>query len=211
MLQLPALGTAAISASGVTSAAESEQQKKKPAPAPSDRLRVGFIGVGNRGGGHIRTTLGMGNVDIIAICDISDRSIENAKRAISRAKAPEPKVYTGSDFAFMDMLAKENLDAVIIATPWEWHARMAVASMKSGAYTAVEVPACITLDQAWDLVNVHEETGVELMFLENGCYDRSGLAILNMTRQSVFGELLHCRCGYLHDLRGVKFNDGSCV
>ena len=150
----------------------------------------------------------MGNVDIISICDISDRSIEEAKRTISRAKAPEPKVYTGSEFAYLDMLSKEKLDAVIIATPWEWHARMAVASMKTGVYTAVEVPACLTVEQAWDLVNVHEQTGVELMFLENSCYDRDGLAILNMARQGVLGELLHCRCGYLHDLRGVKFNDG---
>ena len=202
------IGTAAISVSGMTSAAPGEQQVKKPATAPSDKLRVGFIGVGNRGGGHIRTAVGMGNVDIISICDVSDRSIEGAKRTISRAKASEPKVYTGSEFAFMEMLAKEKLDAVIIATPWEWHARMAVASMKAGVYTAVEVPACITVEQAWDLVNVHEQTGVELMFLENGCYDRDGLAILNMARQGVLGELLHCRCGYLHDLRGVKFNDG---
>src|SRR5665811_1517903 len=77
---------------------------------------------------------------------------------------------------------------VIIATPWEWHARMAVAAMKAGAYTGIEVPACTTLDEAWDLVNTHEETGVELMFLENACYGREMLAILNMVRENLFGE-----------------------
>jgi hypothetical protein len=200
------IGTAAVSSAAMTT---EKQQQKKPSTAPSDRLKVGFIGVGNRGGGHIRTTLGMGNVDIVAICDVSERSIETSKRNLARAKAPEPKVYTGSELAFLDMLSKEKLDAVIIATPWEWHSRMAVAAMKAGIYTAVEVPACITVDQAWDLVNTHEQTGVELMFLENGCYGRSEMAILNMVRQNIFGEMLHCRCGYLHDLRGVKFNDGQ--
>jgi hypothetical protein len=107
------------------------------------------------------------------------------------------------------MLHKEQLDAVIIATPWEWHSRMAVEAMKAGVYTGLEVPACITVDQAWDLVNTHEATGTHLMFLENACYGRSGLAVLNMIRQNIFGELLHARCGYLHDLRGVKFNDGE--
>lgn len=201
------IGTAAVTG-GMMKETASQQQKKKQA-APSDRLRVGFIGTGNRGGGHIRTTLGMGNVDIAAICDVSQRSIDTVMKRIAGAKASQPKVYTGSELAFMDMLENEQLDAVIIATPWEWHSRMAVAALKAGVYTGVEVPACITVDQAWDLVNTHEQTGTHLMFLENACYSRSELAILNMVRQNVFGELLHCRCGYLHDLRGVKFNDGE--
>lgn len=208
---LAGIGSAAISSAAMTPGINEPQRKKPapPSPAPSDRLRVGFIGVGNRGGGHLRTTLGIGTADIVAICDVSQRSIDTAMKRVSDAKVPAPKVYTGSELAYIDMLEKEKLDAVIIATPWEWHARMAVAAMKAGVYTGLEVPACITVDQAWELVNVHEETGVELMFLENACYGRSGLAILNMVRQNVFGELLHCRCGYLHDLRGVKFNDGE--
>ncbi len=206
---LAGIGSAAISVDNRTVAPLNQQQKKKISSVASDRLRVGFIGVGNRGGGHVRTTVRMGNVDIAAICDISERSLESARKTIANAKATDPKVYTGSEHAYMDMLAKESLDAVIISTPWEWHGRMALASMQAGVYTGVEVPACITVDQAWDLVNAHEQTGVELMFLENACYSRSGLAILNMVRQNVFGELLHCRCGYLHDLRGVKFNDGE--
>jgi predicted dehydrogenase len=204
---LAGLATAAIPVSGMQDAIQ-DKPKKKPAAAPSDRIRTGFIGVGNRGQGHLRTTLTLGKADIVSICDISDRSITGAKKLLSDSNVPEPKVYTGSEFAFHEMLAKEQLDAVIIATPWEWHARMAVASMKSGAYTGLEVPAATTIGDCWDLVNTHEETGVQLMFLENANYDRSLLAILNMVRQGVFGELLHCHCGYLHDLRGVKFNDG---
>lgn len=205
---LAGLGTAAISAGAITTPAAGVKQEKKPIPSANDRIRMGFIGVGNRGGGHLRNTINIGKADVIAICDISERSIASAKKILAKSTAPAPKVYTGSEFAFLDMLEKEHLDAVMIATPWEWHTRMAVAAMKSGAYTGVEVPCCTTLDECWDLVNVHEATGVELMFMENANYDRSVLAVLNMVRQSVFGELLHCRCGYLHDLRGVKFNDG---
>jgi hypothetical protein len=202
------LSTAAFTTAGLPEAIANEKPKKKAAPAPSDRIRAGFIGVGNRGQGHLRTCLELRKADIVSICDVSERSLTAAKKLISTANLPEPKVYTGNDFAFMEMLEKEDLDAVIIATPWEWHTRMAVASMKSGAYTGVEVPAATTIDECWDLVNTHEATGVNLMFLENANYDRAALAVLNMVRQSIFGELLHCRCGYLHDLRGVKFNDG---
>jgi predicted dehydrogenase len=200
------LATAAIPASGKPDIVADDKTKKKA--VPSDRIRTAFIGTGNRGQGHISTTLELGSADIVAICDIADRSIQGAKKLIADAGKPEPVVYTGSDLAYLDMLSKENLDAVIIATPWEWHTRMAVASMRSGAYTGLEVPAATSLQECWDLVNVHEETGVHLMFLENANYDKSLLAILNMVRQGVFGELLHCHCGYLHDLRGVKFNDG---
>ena len=202
------LTTVAFTAPGISDPVPVEKTKKKNAPASTERIRTGFIGVGNRGQGHLQTCVGLSNVEIVSICDISDRSLSAAKKIISGSNLPEPKVYTGNDFAYLEMLEKEDLDAVIISTPWEWHTRMAVASMKSGAYTGVEVPAATTIDECWDLVNTHEETGINLMFLENANYDRSFLAILNMVRQDVFGELLHCRCGYLHDLRGVKFNDG---
>jgi hypothetical protein len=203
------ISTAAISSGGIKSSDSSEQPVKKSIPSASGRIRMGFIGVGNRGRVHVDTTIKIGKADIIAICDVSEKSIASAKKILSMANVPESKVYTGSEYAYLDMLSKEKLDAVIIATPWEWHSKMAVAAMKSGAFTGVEVPAVTTLDECWDLVNTHEETGVQLMFLENANYNPAALAILNMVRQDVFGELLHCRCGYMHDLRGVKFNDGE--
>ena len=86
---------------------------------------------------------------------------------------------------------------------------MAVAAMKSGKHVGIEVPAAITVEDCWDLVNVSEQTGMECMILENVCYYRPTMALLNMVREGVFGELLHCQCGYQHDLREVKFNDGK--
>lgn len=172
-------------------------------------VRAGFIGVGSRGRSHVHDTLSIPNVEIVAICDIQQNSIDEANKIILGKGRKEPKIYTGSERAFEDMLRNEQLDSVIIATPWEWHVPMSVASMKAGVpYTAVEVSAANTLEECWDLVNTHEETGNKLMILENVCYRRDVMAVLNMVRTNLFGELIHCRCGYEHDLRSVKFNDG---
>jgi predicted dehydrogenase len=172
-------------------------------------VRTGFIGVGSRGRGHINDSLSLKNIEITAICDIQQTSLDSAAKIFAGKGIKQPKIYTGSDHAFRDMLEHETLDAVIIATPWEWHVPMSVASMRSGIpYTAVEVSAANTLEECWDLVNVHEETGKEIMILENVCYRRDIMSVLNMVRNGLFGELIHCRCGYEHDLRSVKFNDG---
>src|SRR5690606_545869 len=107
------------------------------------------------------------------------------------------------------LLELRDVDAVIIATPWLWHARMATDAMKAGKYAGVEVSAANTMEECWDLVNVHEQTGSHVMILENVNYRRDVLAVLNMVKQNLFGELLHFRCGYQHDLRNIFFNDGK--
>ncbi len=206
---LAGVGTATLSSGAMAGSGEETQARQRRQRSTMNNIRLGFIGVGNRGSSHVRNSMNVGSADIVAICDINENSLASASEMITGRDRPAPTIYTGSDFAYLDMLEKENLDAVIISTPWEWHGRMAVAAMKAGAYTGLEVPACVTLDECWDLVNTHEATGTELFFLENRNFRRNLMALLNMVRQDVFGELLHCRCAYLHDLRGVKFNDGE--
>jgi predicted dehydrogenase len=190
-------------------AQDKSKQKASAVRSPGDKLRVGLIGAGSRSQEHVRNVLYLGG-EIVALCDIQQRSIDRAKKLIADNKGNEPKVYTGSDRAFEDMLAKEQFDAVIIASPWEWHVPMSLAAMKAGVkYVGVEVSAANTLEECWDLVNVSEATGSNLMILENVCYRRDVMSVLNMVRSGLFGELLHCRCGYEHDLRDVKFNDGE--
>ena len=187
--------------------AEAKPEKKESKEPGS--IRTGFIGVGSRGRSHVNDSLGIQGVEIVAICDIRQSSIDAALKIISGKGRTLPRIYTGSEDAFKDMLNQEELDAVIVATPWEWHVPMSVASMKADVpYTGVEVSAANTLEECWDLVDAHEETGKQLMILENVCYRRDVMAILNMVRTNMFGELIHCRCGYEHDLRSVKFNDG---
>jgi hypothetical protein len=106
-------------------------------------------------------------------------------------------------------LELNDLDAVLICTPWRWHFEMAVDSMNAGKYVGLEVCGAQTIQQCWDLVDTHERTGTHLYFMENVCYRRDVMAVLNMVRQGLFGDLIHLEGGYQHDLRHVKFNDGK--
>ena len=172
------------------------------------RVRVGFIGTGMRGQWMLWLAAKYPDVEIPAICDIDDGMVSAALKIMKDNGKPEPRVYKKHDEDFLNMLEHEHLDGVYIATPWEWHHPMAVAAMKSGKHVGTEVPAALTVNQCWDLVNVSEQTEKLCMIMENVCYRRDVMAILNMVRQNLFGELLHCQGGYQHDLRHVKFNDG---
>ncbi|PXX26429.1 Gfo/Idh/MocA family protein [Arenibacter sp. ARW7G5Y1] len=175
----------------------------------SQKIRVGVIGVGLRGTNHLDNLLKRTDVLVTAICDIDKNRIDIAQDHIVKAGQKKAKAFGKNEHDYKNLLALADIDAVVIATPWLWHTKMAVDSMKAGKYTGLEVSAANTLEECWDLVNTHEETGSHLMILENVNYRRDVLAVLNMVKQNVFGELLHFRCGYQHDLRGVKFNDGK--
>ncbi|MCF7567641.1 Gfo/Idh/MocA family oxidoreductase [Sabulilitoribacter arenilitoris] len=175
----------------------------------TNKLKLAFIGVGLRGTNHLNNALIRKDVEITAICDIDPNRIKIALDKISKAGKKEPQVFGKSDYDYRNLLELKEVDAVIISTPWLWHTRMAVDTMKAGKYTGLEVSAANTLEECWDLVNTHEQTGTHLMLLENVNYRRDVLAVLNMVKQNVFGELVHFRCGYQHDLRFVMLNDGK--
>lgn len=177
---------------------------------PNDqKVRLGFIGVGLRGREHVRNSILFPQVEINAICDIDPVAVAKAQKMLRDAGRKEAVVYSKNERDFENMVKREDLDGIIIATPWEWHVPMAVSTMKAGKYAGVEVSATVTLQESWDLVNAYEKTGSHCMILENVCYRRDVMAALNMVRQGLFGELTHLECGYEHDLREVKFNDGK--
>ncbi|HQX34203.1 MAG: Gfo/Idh/MocA family oxidoreductase [Dokdonella sp.] len=173
-----------------------------------ERLRVGLIGTGLRGQVHLDELLKRDDVNVAAICDIEKFMLDTALKQFEKAGKRKPRIYTGSDEAWREMIAKARLDAVIIATPWEWHAPQAIAAMKAKVAVGCEVVAGITLEDHWQVLRVQQETGTPYMLLENVCYRRDVLATLNMVRQGLFGELVHLEGGYEHDLRAVKLNSG---
>jgi len=173
-----------------------------------DKLNIALIGVGLRGTNHLSNLLQRTDVAIVAICDIDAKRIDLCLDLIKKASQPSPKTFGKDTLDYRNLLDDASIDAVIISTPWLWHTRMAKDAMLAGKYTGVEVSAANTMEECWDLVNTHEQTGSHLMILENVNYRRDIMAVLNMVRQNVFGELLHFRCGYQHDLRFVKLNDG---
>lgn len=179
------------------------------ANSAADKLNVGMIGVGLRGTNHLQNLLRRDDVNITAVCDVDPNRINIALKEIDNAKGEKPKIFDKGDYDYRNLLELKEVDAVIISTPWLWHTRMTKDAMLGGKYAGVEVSAANTMEECWDLVNTHEQTGTHMMILENVNYRRDILAILNMVRQNVFGELVHFRCGYQHDLREVKFNNGK--
>tara|TARA_B110000902_G_scaffold176018_1_gene199732 strand:- start:2598 stop:3956 length:1359 start_codon:yes stop_codon:yes gene_type:complete len=175
----------------------------------AEKLKIGMIGVGLRGTNHLKNLLLRNDINITAICDIDPKRTKIAVDHITGSGAKKPLVFGKDDYDYRNLLELDNVDAVVISTPWLWHTLMAKDTMKAGKYTGLEVSAANTMEECWDLVNVHEQTGSHLMILENVNYRRDIMAVLNMVKQDVFGELLHFRCGYQHDLRHVKFNDGK--
>ncbi len=172
---------------------------------------MAIIGVGARGQNHVELLLRRDDVDLVAICDVDDRALNSTKEIVTKSGKKMPQVFTGDNYAWKKMLEiKGGLDGVIIATPWEWHKPMVIGSLESGLkYVATEVILGITLQDHWDVVKAAEKYNANVMMLENVCYRRDVMAVLNMVRQGLFGELIHLQGGYQHDLRQVKFNDGQ--
>ena len=202
-IQTSALASASVGLVTTTSAAPNIIK------GTDDRiLRLAVIGTGMRGRGMLNLMLDRTDCKVVALCDVDKDALAKAEAAVVKAGQAKPKTFTGSDDAYKKLLALEEVDAVYIAAPWLWHVPMSIASMKAGKYTAKEVNGAMDIQQCWDLVNTHEETGSHFMFMENVNYRRDVMAILNMVRKGMFGELTHLEGGYQHDLREVKFNDG---
>lgn len=195
-------------AAGAATAAPLSGLAKPRVWAPGERLKIGILGVGMRGQVHLKELLRRDDVAVTAICDIDPFMIDKALARFDQAGKLKPKVYTGDADAWREMYAVSGIDAVFVVTPWELHASQAIAAMRAKIAVACEVVAGIGLDDHWNVLRAQRETGTPYMLLENVCYRRDVLAVLNMARQGLFGEIVHLEGGYQHDLRAVKFNGG---
>lgn len=170
-----------------------------------DTVRIGFIGLGMRGPGAVNRMSKIEGVEIKALCDLRPEQAEKAKDLLE-GTSHNPDLYSGSDYAWKEMVDRDDLDLIYIATPWDWHTPMAVYAMEAGKHAAVEVPAAKTIDECWELVETSERTKKHCMMLENCCYDFFELLTLNMARQGFFGEIIHGEGAYIHDLLDLNFN-----
>jgi len=174
---------------------------------PIPTVRLGIVGVGHQGSSHVDSFLKLEGVEIRAICDlVPERVTKEQDKAVAAGK-PRPAGYSGTPDAFRRMCDTEDLDLVFTATPWEWHAPVCLYAMRHGKHAATEVPMAVTQDELWEMVETSEKTKRHCVMMENCCYDRTEMMILNMVRKGLFGELLHAECGYLHDLRELKLTD----
>ncbi|MHC5309652.1 Gfo/Idh/MocA family protein [Myroides sp. LJL116] len=173
------------------------------------KVRVGMIAVGMRGQVHLDELLKRDDVEVIAMADPDPRMIKRAQKIVDKHNKKQPIVYGNGDYDYQNLLKRDDIDAVIISSPWEWHEQQGIESMKAGKIVGMEVCGATTLEECWNYINTYEETGVPVMMLENVCYRRDLMAIFNMVKKGKFGEMIHGTGGYQHDLRNVLFNDGE--
>jgi len=173
---------------------------------PIDKVRIGVIGIGMRGIEAVSRLLYIEGVEIKAVCDKFQDRVAQAQKIVVERGRPEPAGYADGPEDWKKLCERDDIDLVYSCTPWYLHTPNAVYAMKNGKHAAIEVPAAITLDECWQLVDTAEQTQKHCMMLENCCYDFFELATLNMARNGVFGEIMHAEGAYIHNLFAWKFN-----
>ncbi|MEU7256783.1 Gfo/Idh/MocA family oxidoreductase [Streptomyces rimosus] len=218
-LGIAGLGSGSAAAAGTgqaagaaTAAREAEAPRGKHKTmigVPFERratVRVGIIGLGNRGMGMLPLYLDIPGVRVVAVCDPVKDKAAKAVQLVTGAGQPAPAVYSKGDHDFENLVERGDLDFVYIATPWDWHFEMARAALLAGKHVGVECPAAMRMDQLWDLVDLSERTRRHCMQVENCCYGRNEMRVLRMAHAGRFGKLLHAAGAYNHDLRQLMFD-----
>lgn len=169
--------------------------------APIQQVKIAIIGVGGRGTSHVNqfAALFPDKAKITAVCDIRKERTDNAL-SILQKKGQKPVAYSGKAESWKEMVKRDDIDLVVIATPWRDHVPMAVYAMQQGKHVVIEVPAAFTLEECWQLVNTAEETQRNCMMMENVCYGDEELWVLNMVKNEVFGTLTYSEAAYIHNL-----------
>ncbi len=174
-----------------------------------DSVRVGLVGCGRRGHSLLNDLLGIEKVEVRAVCDVVPGHAASAQALCEKRKARRPEAYTNGERHYEALVARDDLDLVYLPSPWRWHVPMAVAAMEAGKHVAVEVPAALTLEDCWRLVEVSERTRRHCTMLENCNYGYEEMLVARMVKAGLFGELLHAECAYNHDLREIVFENDS--
>lgn len=161
------------------------------------KIKMGIVGLGQRGSDLIDTVMACQEAEIVAVCDVYEDRIEKAKEKVNKETGKTPEAYQ----KYTEMLKNDNVDAVLICSSWDEHISMAIESMRAGKITAMEVGCAYDVEECWELVRVYEETKVPFMMMENCCFDRFELLSLALARAGELGEIVHCHGAYSHDLR----------
>ncbi len=166
----------------------------------SEPLRIGFVGVGDQGSWHLDVALGIPGIEVPALCDVDDHYLYRAKRWVEESGRPAPRLYNRSKTDFRRLCQNEELDLVVCATSWKWHVPVLLEAMRNEINAVSEVPICLTLDEAWELIETYEKTG----YWGTLGFKNVHNSITNMIYKDLFGEIIHFESGYIHDLRLVK-------
>ena len=162
-----------------------------------EKVKIGFVGAGARGPGLLSLLLEMDDVEIVGVCELYQDRLDAMSAACKKARRKKPVATTD----YRRLLDIKGIQAIITPSSWTSHVQICLDAMEAGLYAATEVGGAVNLDQCWRLVHTSERTGKPCMLLENCCYGRDELAVLNMVKKGMFGEVVHAEGGYRHDLR----------
>lgn len=174
---------------------------------PMERVRIGFIGVGARGQRAVERMMNIEGAEVVALCDFIEKNLAESSAIVEKYGGAKPATFLGEE-GWRSLCEREDVDLVYICTDWVSHANIAIYALEQGKHTALEVPAAMSVEDCWRLVDAAEMAQRHCMMLENCCYDEFELATLNMVQQGVFGDLIHAEASYIHDLRDrISSND----
>ena len=172
-----------------------------------DVVRFGIVGTGLRGRSVLSELLAIEGVKIVAVCDVAADKTAKAAKMCTDAGQPTPAVYTDGDHGFEQLVARDDIDFVYTATPWEWHVPVMLAALKSGKHCGSECPIGTTLKDLWALVDASEKARRHCLHLENCNYGETEMLVNRLVHEGIFGEVIHAEAAYLHDLRSILFED----
>ncbi|MDR0559514.1 MAG: Gfo/Idh/MocA family oxidoreductase, partial [Prevotellaceae bacterium] len=173
------------------------QLKADPIPV----VRIAVIGLGMRGPGAVYRMTHIEGVEIVALCDVLESNVKKANETLTKKGLPPAQEFYGDTSVWRKVTALPNVDLVYIATDWKNHAKIGIQAMKDGKHVAIEVPAAVSMDEIWALINTSEQTRKHCMQLENCVYDFFELTTLNMVQQGILGEPVHGEGAYIHGLQ----------
>lgn len=168
--------------------------------APIPTVRVAFIGLGMRGPGAVSRMTNIPGVEIVALCDVLEKNTKAANAILEKKGLPKAQEFYGDTAVWRKVTALPNVDLIYVATDWKHHAVIGMQAMNDGKHVAIEVPAAMTMEEIWGLINTSEKTRKHCMQLENCVYDFFELTTLNMAHEGVFGDILHVEGSYIHNL-----------
>ena len=177
--------------------------------APMEKVRIGFIGVGARGIRAVERMMNIEGTEVIAVCDFIEANISSAVAMVEKYGGDTPLALLGEE-GWKELCERADIDLIYISTDWVSHANIAIYALEREKHVALEVPAAMSVEDCWRLVDAAERAQRHCMMLENCCYDEFELATLNMVQQGIFGDLMHAEASYIHDLRErISLNDNG--
>jgi hypothetical protein len=169
-----------------------------------DVVRIGVIGLGNRGTGTVRRLASIEGVEITALCDLEPERVKRSADMISHL-GQKPDAYSGHEDEWKKMCERPDIDLIAVVTPWHLHTEQCVFAMEHDKHAYVELPAATTIEECWQLVETSERTRKHCVQMSANCHEGISAVVLNMARNGFFGDLIHAEGAYIHDLL-MNFN-----